>query len=68
MARSNMCSLNSQNGATMIVRLHSELYMALCDREETKDLVEKNQKGGMVIQFNPSTNAEVDDYSFQPSS
>jgi hypothetical protein len=68
--------MNIECGATLIVRLHSELYIALGGIDQAKGLVEKDLKSGRVIQFSPSKLVDdagrdvgsVLDNSFEPSS
>ena len=43
--------MNHDGAIAKIVRLHGELYIALCGKDQTKDIVEKDLKCGMVVQF-----------------
>ncbi len=62
-------------GASLIVRLHSELCIALCEAEQAKVLVESDLQSGMLIQFRPSMQVKYagdegpfKDNGFEPSS
>jgi hypothetical protein len=53
----DVCGM-TYDDAALIVRLHNELYIALCGMEMANVLVEKGLKSAMVIQFSPSMLAQ----------